>query len=100
MKKNYAFVFAAALALVAGYTAMQPSTVRAAAGETALSKCIDSVVAACNKKKSDDAISACFDNGASQCESEHKKKVHLPTPPRGQATTFKTNGQQQHPSRN
>lgn len=90
MKMNHALVFAAALALIAGYTAIQPSQVRAAAGETALSKCVDSVVAACNKK-SEAARNPCVNSGISQCEKQHKQKVQLPTPPRGQATTFKTN---------
>ncbi len=98
MKINLAFVFAAALALTAGYTALQPTQVRAAAGETALSKCVDSVVAACNKK-SDAAVNSCIDNGISQCEKQHKAQIQLPPQgPRG-ATNFKTNNQSL-PSRN
>ncbi len=100
MKKNYAFVFAAMLAITAVYTMMQPPRVQAAAGETALSKCVDSVVAACNKKKSDDAVNTCVDSGISQCEKQHKAQIQLPPQGPRAATTFKTNNNQQHPNRN
>lgn len=101
MKKNYAYLFAAMLALTAGYTMLQPSKVQAGDGQTALSKCVDSVVAACNKKKSDDAIAACADSGISQCEKQHTAQIQLPPQGPRAATNFKTNNQnQQHPNRN
>jgi hypothetical protein len=78
-----AFVAALGLAVLA-------SGGNAGDGQTALSKCIDSVVSACNKKKSDEAIAACFDSGASQCEKQHKAQIQLPEKPRGQMTGFRT----------
>ncbi len=55
-------------------------------GQTALGKCVDSVVAACNKNKNDDAVNPCIDNGITQCEGEHSAKLQTPRPTRGQAT--------------
>ncbi len=99
MSKKIAYTTAAAFALAFAYSLVATPQGHAGDGQNALSKCVDSVVAACNKKKSDDAIAACTDSGLSQCEKQHKAQIQLPTPPRNQATSFKTNGQQQ-PSRN
>ncbi len=38
-------------------------------GSTAVSKCYDRVVAACNKKSSDAAVNACLKNGLGQCDT-------------------------------
>jgi hypothetical protein len=43
-------------------------------GQTGLSKCYDTVVAACNKK-SDKAASACANNGFGQCDKQHKAQI-------------------------
>lgn len=68
------------------------ATSQAQLGQNALSKCADSVVAACNKNKNDDAVNPCIDNGLSQCEKEHKASVKLPRPTRTQATGLATPG--------
>lgn len=89
-----AFVAALGLAVLAG-----GSSYAGGAGQTALSKCVDSVVAACNKKSTDKAIAACTDSGVSQCEKQHKAQIQLPPQGPRAATNVKTNGQTQ-PSRN
>jgi hypothetical protein len=61
------------------------------AGQTALSKCVDSVVAACNKK-SEAARNPCVNSGISQCEKQHKASIQVPTPTRSGATGFATPG--------
>jgi len=55
-------------------------------GQTAVGKCVDSVVAACNKNKNDSAVNPCIDNGISQCEKEHSAQIRTPRPVRSQAT--------------
>src|SRR5215207_4377836 len=62
-----AFVTAFGLALM-----HQPS--HAAVGQTALGKCVDSVVAACNKRKTDAGVNACKKSGVSQCEKQHRRR--------------------------
>ena len=64
---------AAATAVFAGFIAIAAAPkVSAAVGQTALSKCVDAVVAACNKKK-DASVNPCVNNGVSQCEKKHRK---------------------------
>lgn len=46
-------------------------------GQTGLSKCYDSVVAACNKK-SGDAVNACANSGFDQCDKQHKASIIPP----------------------
>jgi hypothetical protein len=53
------------------------SAAQAALGETALGKCYNSVVSACNTKP-DHAVGACVDNGLDQCDAEHSASIQLP----------------------
>jgi hypothetical protein len=82
-----------AIAALAGLTfsVLAVASHAGGAGQTALSKCVDSVVAACNKK-SDAAVNPCIDSGISQCEKQHKAQIQLPKPGRGQTTGFVTPG--------
>ena len=80
----------AAFALALGMTFAASG--HAQLGQTALGKCADSVVAACNKSKSDAAVNPCIDNGLTQCEKEHKSAIRLPRPVRSQATGLATPG--------
>jgi hypothetical protein len=61
-------VFASVLAATAA---------QAQLGQTALSRCYDRVVAACNKK-SDAAVNPCANSGLDQCDAEHKAQIQLP----------------------
>lgn len=56
--------------------AILASTAQAAVGQTALGKCYDIVVAACNKKP-DHAVNPCVNNGLDQCDEEHAS-IELP----------------------
>jgi hypothetical protein len=78
---------ALAFALVAGSTAMTsiaPS--HAAIGNRA--ECYTAVTNACNKKKSDEAITACNNSGHSQCDKQFPKaEIDPQTPINFRATT-------------
>jgi hypothetical protein len=74
-KFNRAIIASAALAGLG--MAIFASTAQAAVGQTALGKCYDSVVAACNKKP-DHAVNPCVNSGLDQCDEEHAESIQLP----------------------
>jgi hypothetical protein len=60
------FAIAALVAAPAFLSATMPSH---ATGASAVAKCYDRVIAACNKKSSDAAVNACVKSGLDQCDT-------------------------------
>ena len=66
-----------ASAVLAGLGMAVFNSAAEAAVQTALSKCYDSVVAACNTKP-DHAVNPCINSGLDQCDAEHSAAIQLP----------------------
>jgi len=67
-----------AAAVLAGFgLTMFANASHAALGQTALGKCYDRVIAACNKKP-DHAVLPCANSGLDQCDEEHSASISLP----------------------
>jgi hypothetical protein len=73
MKESLAYAITTAVLA----SVLLASAAQAQGGQTALSRCYDRVVAACNKK-SDQAVNACVNSGLDQCDAQHKAQIQLP----------------------
>ena len=67
----------AAAALAGIGLALYTNAAQAALGQTALGKCYDRVVAACNQK-ADHAVIPCANSGMDQCDEQHSSQIQLP----------------------
>jgi hypothetical protein len=73
MKESFAYaITTAVLAAV-----LLASAAPAQASASALAKCYDRVIAACNKKP-DHAVNPCVNSGLDQCDAQHNAQIQLP----------------------
>ena len=75
--KNFIRAAVASAALAGLGIGIFATTAQAAVGQSALVKCYDSVIAACNTKP-DHAVNPCVESGLDQCDAQHSASIQLP----------------------
>lgn len=80
---------AALVAAPAFLSATMPSH---ATGATAVARCYDRVIAACNKKSSDAAVNACIESGLDQCDTLKSSSGSSNNQSTGSVSGLRTNG--------